>query len=299
MSTRSIIGTTTGTTFEAAYCHYDGYPSHQVPILAGLVTRHGTHALDVLTGKTTAAPGGPITGWATISLDTPAHDVELPYEDASDYYSNTTPADRDPGLCAVYPHLSHAPSGKQDETRQRIAEGFGVGLDNERLFTESGGLGMCEWAYLVTEDLTLIVSEIHSSSQLVEVGRFTREELAALTNGDVEQEARVQHVECGEDFSRCSHMAWAHEEVPAEARRLNMQEWVGLVPLRTASAIAAVVKGKRYDFTGSGSSRGDIWSAGVKGSSKQLPVFSTGREGEKPLPGVELIYPATKAELVS
>lgn len=300
MSTRSIIGTTTGTSFEAAYCHYDGYPTHQLPILAGLITRHGQRALDVLTGHTGAAPYGPIAAWASIGLDTPAYDVELPYESSSDYYANTAREDRDPGLCTVYPHLSSVPTTERGEVRNLIAEGFGIGINSGRRFTESDNLGMCEWAYLVTEDLTLIVSEIHESSQLVEVARFTREELAALAGGDAEQATRVQHAECAEDFSRCSHMAWVHEEVPEEARRLSMQEWIGTTPLRVSSAIAAVVAGKRYDFTGSGSLRRGKWEVGVKGSSTMLPVFSQDRSNNRaPLPGVELIYPTTKAELVS
>jgi len=35
MGTRSLIGVETGEGIVASYCHYDGYPSHQLPILQG------------------------------------------------------------------------------------------------------------------------------------------------------------------------------------------------------------------------------------------------------------------------
>lgn len=39
MATRSAIAVQSGNTFRAVYCHWDGYPSHQLPILS---TRYKT-----------------------------------------------------------------------------------------------------------------------------------------------------------------------------------------------------------------------------------------------------------------
>lgn len=295
MSTRSIIGTTTGTTFEGLYCHFDGYPTSQVPALAQIITRDGHDALPILTGATQAARGGATASWESLVAEMPAADTELPFADRSDWIESVPAKDRDPGIGHLYTHLSMG----RDNARDSIVEGYGtVHLDSPIRF--SGTLsdphaqtGWCEWAYLFTEDLTLVVFEI--ADGLVEVGRFTREDLAALADGDESIRERVGHAECGEDYSRCSHYAWVHDDgVPQASRRLSMREWLGIEPLRPMSATGAVVGRRRYEFTGSGGSRHGNWEVSVKGQKAMVPVFRLEGNTYAPLPGVELIYPPTR-----
>jgi len=50
MATRSAIALQKGGTFQAIYCHWDGYPSHQLPILQ---SKYGTAS----TARALIAPG--------------------------------------------------------------------------------------------------------------------------------------------------------------------------------------------------------------------------------------------------
>lgn len=301
MSTRSIIGTTDNTTFEGIYCHFDGSPNSMAPTLAKIITRDGADALPVLTGQVEVATGGATSSWESLSADMAAADIELPYPTQQEYFENVAGKDRNAGLCYLYAQMMM----EREDGRERMAEGYGVANLGHPIRFEGKvadrdpDVGMCEWAYLFTEDLTMVVYEIGRG--LMEVERFTRDDLAAMVAGDEAVMQRLLHAECGADFSRCCHMAWFHDRsVPAESRRLSMQEWVGVEPLRPASAIGAIVGGRRYEFTGSGASRHGKWEVGVKDRKGNVPMFEQLPGSElKPLPGVELIYPQTKADLVA
>lgn len=299
MSTRSIIGTTDGTTFNGIYCHFDGYPSNMVPALAKIITRDGADALPVLTGREKRARGGVTANWDSLTPEMPSPDTELPYPDYRTYFDKVPVSERDPGLSALYVHLD---SGSPDERRDQVIEGYGTVMTANPI-RFSGTVtdpdvdaGLCEWAYLFTDDLTVVVYEI--GDRLTEVGRFTREDLAAITEGDEEACKRIRYTECGKNFSRCCHMAWFHDEtVPDESRGLGMLEWLGIEPIAPNRAIGGNIGGKRYEFTGGGKSHGRTWEMSVKGGG-YVPAIALDARGRriKPLADVELVFPPTKAE---
>lgn len=296
MSTRSIIGTTDETTYDGIYCHYDGYPSGMVPALAEIIVRDGAEALPVLSGRESRASGGPTTSWSSVVPEMPAPTTKLPYPDRETYYDKVPPDKRDPGIESLYVHLDMC----RKNGRDRVIEGYGT-VQTMHPMRYSGILGGAEvdfdiqWVYLFTDDLTLIVFE--GTEPIMEVGRFTYDDLVAITaEGDAIMK-RLSQAECGEDYSRCCHVVWAHvKDVPKASKNLSMQEWIGSRPLNPMSAIGAVVNGRRYEFTGSGGTRHGKWEVSVKGQQAMVPMFSQKRNEFTPLPGVELIYPPTRAD---
>lgn len=299
MSTRSIIGTTDGTTFTGIYCHFDGYPSNMVRSLAAIITRDGHDALPILLGSERRARGGETASWTSLTPEMPSPDTELPYPDRSTYLDCTPQEDIDPGILALYSHLATG----SEEKRDQMIEGYGSVM-NTHSIRFSGAIsdreadtGWCEWVYLFTDDLTVIVYEIGEG--LTEVGRFTRNDLAAITEDDEAACERIAQAECGEDYSRCAHYAWAHDKtVPDESHRLGMREWLGLEPISLDRAIGATVKGERFEFTGGGRSNGRTWEMSVKGGG-YMPAIRMDSRGRhmRSLPGVELSFPPTKAEV--
>lgn len=303
MGTPSIIGTTDGTTFEGLTCHYDGYPTSMVPELAKIITRDGHAALPTLTGEVHVARGGATRGWESIEAAMPPSDRELTYSDSRDYYNNVPGPDRDPGTSLLYSHLSR---GNEKEERDRIAEGFGVVNVAEIPGTHTGLISSPDtwigWAYLFADDLSLGVYEIEGDkSPMHERARFTREELAALAAGDEALAGQVSQAECGERYQRCSHYAWVHDStIPEESRNLSIGEWMGTEPMSPESATSATVGGERYELSRSGRLRGGKWQVGVKGTSEYVALFRvTKKRGYVPLPGVELFFPPTKADVAA
>lgn len=303
MSTPSIIGTTDGTNFEGLPCHYDGYPTGMVPDLAKIITRDGHAALPILTGKTKAAHGGATGSWESLVATMPAPDVELLYDNDRDYFDNVPAAERNPGVSLLYGRLGR---GDESKERGRLVEGYGIVNTGTRAGTTFGTLDTPRtwigWAYLFTEDLSLVVYEIEgNTAPMRERERFTRDELAALADGNEALAARVSQAECGERYERCSHYAWAHDDsIPEESRYLAMDEWLGLEPMRPDCAVAAIVDGTRYELSRSGRLRGGKWHVGIKGSSEYVALFKVSKtRGYVPLPGVELFFPPTKADVVA
>jgi hypothetical protein len=121
-------------------------------------------------------------------------------------------------------------------------------------------------------------------------------------------------IECGENFERCSHYAWAHNLVPRTCN-LSTQTWLGRKPLDFHDACAFIISGKRYTATGSGGQsdfynsvshrfgkdfkpfpRG-TWIASVKagnGRRMEFPVAKIDGEKYTPFPGVVWVYPPTQ-----
>ena len=306
MSTRSAIGTTDGTTFSAVYCHFDGYPTGIVPDLARIITRDGADALPILLGEVQTARGGKTTSWESLVSEMPAPDTQLPYPEHFDYLDKVPAEERDRGISSLYSHLA-GHRGSEDEARDCIVEGYGTVLTERPGIRFSGTLpnadtGWCEWAYLFDQNLTLHVFEC--TGTLVERAQFTTADLAALAEGDASMHERVGQAECGEDWSRCSHYAWVHDDtVPDESRYLSMSQWLGKEPIPYDRAIAAHLPGRseRVEFSGGGSSSGSTWSMHVKGGGgESVPVFNVNGRGKRVLlPGVRLIYPQTKAEVAA
>lgn len=299
MSTRSIIGTTDGTAFEGIYCHFDGSPSSMAPELATIITRDGADALPVLTGKTQTARGGKTAAWSAITAVAPAPDTALPDMDYSTYLETVPVSERDPAVTFLYGHLAYS----NEDARDRIAEGYGtVYLDNPLRF--SGTLtdpdaetGWTEWAYLFTEDLTLVVYDVAGAP--FEVGRFTREDLVALAAGDKTAVAAVERAECGEDYERCGHYAWVHDKtVPGESRNLSMGAWLGREPIPLDRAVGVICDGIRHETGGGSSVQYGVMSLYTR-RGVYIPVAQVDRRGDamEPFAGIELIFPPTKAEM--
>lgn len=300
MSTRSIIGTTDGITYEGIYCHFDGYPTGMVPALAKIIARDGAAALPVLTGEESRARGGQTATWDSINPEMPNPDTELPYPDRGTYLKNVAVEDADQGLMSLYTHLEM--SRPDEDGRDSVIEGYGS-VQTTHPLRFSGPLDKAEvpfdieWVYLFTEDLTLLVFE--GVDPIVEVERFTRDDLTALVAGDKAVEDRVELAECGKDYVRCSHVAWFHDDTaPDESKHLGMRQWIGAEPLHRDQAVAAIVGGTRYEVTGSSQVQNRTLSLFLKGGDA-LPVAKTNARGEptRTLPGIELVYPPTKPEV--
>lgn len=278
-----------------------GYPSHMVRALATIITRDGDSALPVLTGQEKRARGGETANWDSLTPEMPSPDTELPYPDRRDYLDNVPAEDQDAGLYALYVHLDR---GDTAERRDRVIEGYGTVMTNHPLrfsgtvADREADLGWCAWAYLFMEDLTVVVYDVLATG-LSEVGRFTRADLKAITEGDEQTCERIAHAECAEDYSRCSHYAWVHDDtVPDESRHLSMSQWLGMEPISLNRAVAAIVGGTRYEVTGSSSVRNGRLFLYLRGGDA-LPVAKTDKRGRATttLPGIELVLPPTKPEL--
>lgn len=309
MSTRSAIGTTDGTTFSAVYCHFDGYPTGIVPDLARIITRDGADALPILLGEAQTARGGKTTSWESLVSEMPAPDTQLPYPEHFDYLDKVPAEERDRGISYLYSHLA-GHRGSEDEARDCIVEGYGTVLTKRPDIRFSGTLpnadtGWCEWAYLFDQNLTLHVFEC--TGTLVERAQFTTADLAALAEGDTSMRERLGRVECGEDWSRCSHYAWVHDDtVPDESRYLSMSQWLGVDPIPYDRAIAAHIspeygktKAKRVEFSGGGHLSGNLWCMSTK-DGEFVPVYTVDKHGSGErhlLSGVHLVYPQTKVEV--
>lgn len=302
MSTRSIIARTDSTTFDGIYCHFDGYPSAMAPALAAIVTRDGHDAVGVLTGTRERHEGGTVGDWTSIAEDMPSATTELPYPTFQEYIEHLPHGEQsDPGIRSLYTALG---MGDDATARARVTEGYGYAGPPGGGISFSGRVrgrpdtAWCEWVYLLNDDLTLSVYE-PGERGLVRAARFTHRQLAALHAGDKSMLRRVEAAECGQGYSRCSHYAWAHEkDVPKESAGLSMRQWLALDPLSPRDAIGAIENGRRYEFTGSSSSRNGMWLVAAKGQEAKLPVCQSIRGELTPLPGVELIYPPTKMQRV-
>ena len=126
-------------------------------------------------------------------------------------------------------------------------------------------------------------------------------------------------LECGTDFERCGHMAWAHvPEVESNGpqHNLNTKQYLGLEPLEDLhTAFAVIVDGRRYTRTGSGVNGAyahnfaelrrqipnldpEAWYESVKagnGRTKYLPAARLVRGSDQiPYPGVTWVFPPTK-----
>lgn len=212
MSTRSIVGAINpDSTFEGLYCHFDGYPTAMAVTLAQIVTRDGAAALPVLSGATRSPRGGTTGSWVSLNPRMPSPDTPLRHESQLDYLRNTDPADVDYGTLALYTAMDILGA----DARDHIVTGYGTAQTDSPL-TFSGtlghtaGTGLCEWAYLLTDDLTLLIFEL-ADGPMIERERFTRDELAALAANDAEITQRVADAECGKDYSRCTHVPSFHD----------------------------------------------------------------------------------------
>lgn len=120
-------------------------------------------------------------------------------------------------------------------------------------------------------------------------------------------------LECGAEFERCVHYAWAHFP-EAERTNYGTREYMGKEKPRFSSASAVIIKGRRYARTGSGftggiagsigkyyDSYGDHFREGIwyehlkdeQGREAILPVARQHGFRNVPLHNMQVVYPPT------
>jgi hypothetical protein len=133
-----------------------------------------------------------------------------------------------------------------------------------------------------------------------------KEDVAIIDmNGD---EPNWTLIQCGENFERCSHYAWAHGLTP-KTSNLSTQTWLERRPLDLHDAIAFVINGKRLTNSGSGGDAdflsrtqttrfpsGTWVQSLIAGNGKRMdiPVAKRTNKGFVPLAGVQWVFPPTK-----
>lgn len=240
MSTRSFVGTVNADkTFRARYVHSDGYPTGVGETLAALIALHGVEeTLRVVTEEH--------YGWSNLNAYAP--DITNVRADSEAAYD--TPAFQASlfrGKYAIY-----------GDGRFENIPGYGIAYttkDNQSSPDDwiTGTLGeplsrgmWTEWGYLIdTEAETLTVVEIGVGDEV--------EPVVTVPLAEAVEDYDWSVVECGADYSRCSHYAWFHfEDIPEESRRLATRQWLGEEPLTPDYATGVVFEGKTYSLTGGG-----------------------------------------------
>lgn len=283
MSTRSVIARTTGSEgqFSGRYVHADGYPTGLGAELWKLLHQHFKSNLSAMLAYLIDAKHAQC-GWsALVGKDfslRPAYTWERATADGACY--------------AVY--------SKRDDYRRPQCYGGRKG-ETPYLFTEKdfeGGTDV-EWLYAFDEEnRKLFIRDVSA-----------KEDVAVIELDG--SEPNWTHVECGENFERCSHYAWHHGLAPKFCN-LGTQTLLGRRPLEFRDVIAFVIDGKRYATTGCGgdsdffnSRRGtqfpkNAWIATVKaknGRQLDLPVAKRTANGFEPFDGVTWVYPPTQVNL--
>lgn len=123
-----------------------------------------------------------------------------------------------------------------------------------------------------------------------------------------------EHIECGENFERCSHYAWGHvPDIPEESRDLSMRQWLGLDPMGPESAVEVTVDGVTYAMSRSGAcgmyakrstSSGPLvgpyqrygwYASATDDAGRPFQVLVRDAKG-RPVKGVRYRYPRTAAD---
>ena len=296
MSTNGIIARSTGEgTFAGRYHHWDSYCSGLgvalVELYRGHFKRDLTRMLQVLLDEH--------TGWSTI-------------------------VHKDFKLKPGYTNIASRPEGMsiqefQNQPLNRRPQCYCHGHRHEEgwVADEKTDCG-ASWSYafeIIPEHdeepeqkiLHVLTREKHEVS-----GEYHWQEVGRI-DLDSKDEIPWTTIECGENFERCSHMAWYHGVVQKTCN-LGMQTWLGNRPLDPIhDPVAYVIDGKKYKATGSGGSsdyiRGNhpsgTWVASlITGNNRrtELPIARyVQREGHgeyQLLDNVTAIYPPTvrKAE---
>lgn len=115
--------------------------------------------------------------------------------------------DGEHGVC--YCHGEHADT-TSSPARYRPAD-----------LADDGVLTFIEWAYVIEPERLIVLAPVERAFK--PVGHV------AWAEDPTDQQ--WTHIECGEHFERCTHYAWAHFDVPDEAKRLPTAKWLGHEPL--------------------------------------------------------------------
>jgi len=166
-----------------------------------------------------------------------------------------------------------------------------------------------EWIYIINVQARVI----HVIDNREEYGRN-------LHVGDISlrgAEPNYEHLECGDGFSRCDCLAWAHfDEINRDGpqSRLTTKQYLGLLPVGRVmyDAVAVIIKGERFQWSGMAFGEGGFHftkprpkldtriqnalhaELAIDGGMRWVPVGVQKGCRQKPAPGVAWVFPATK-----
>jgi hypothetical protein len=107
-------------------------------------------------------------------------------------------------------------------------------------------------------------------------------------------------IQCGETLERCSHYAYVHfpELKDTKSGMLGTSTYLGKSDFSFHDVAAVIIKGRRYNCTGSGHSHEGYWFSTVvaqNGKRRDLPVaVQESGNTYHPYPGVMWVFPPTK-----
>jgi hypothetical protein len=194
MSTRSLLAVPTGDTWRGRYCHSDGYPSHQLVTLLALVARDGLEPVRAVLTEDN-------TGWSYLDAD-PNWQPSDEWRQGDERYALV------PGYGLAYTDTVVNLPGYSGYQQSHAEDWFDFDAPQD---------ADAQWAYVLGGLDVLVYSNEGRSWTLR--GR--------VAYGDEPDEERLRVIECGENFERCSHMAWRHFPEAAEAN-VSTCIWVGI-----------------------------------------------------------------------
>lgn len=147
----------------------------------------------------------------------------------------------DPNLISATQAEQYAQPGYE------IVAGVGVAHDGVELVQSTEPhLWAFEWAYVIDAKGVRVLEPEVAADQ---VHSIWNERGVVRWDQPFSPEQAVQ-IECGENWVRCKHMAYAHDP-KAQALPYNMREWIGQVPADSAgNATKIVVNGRRRNLSG-------------------------------------------------
>jgi hypothetical protein len=155
-----------------------------------------------------------------------------------------------------------------------------------------------EWIYVINPKLRII----HVIDNRAKYGRHLHVGSIALHG----PEPNYEHLQCGEDYGRCSCLARVHFPVEGSPQeRLTAKEYMGNEPIGAMSdACAVIINGKRHAWNGIASpadalkADSQIENAllaelNMNGEKQFVTVGVSDQGASVPAPGVAWVFPAT------
>lgn len=273
MSTRSIMALADNDGFkDGVYVHSDGYPSGRGPLLFKMLAARG----DDLSKLWADIDSAKHHGWSCLNT-----------------------AQKAPHPSVLGRRGKWVAGVGQKYTAAQCQDDSRFNWHGEPLDTDA------EWVYAFDLDHNIV-----SIFKTVPTGRNfdSKPMLMAVVRMD-QPEPDWTPIECGANYERCQHMAWAHFP-EAKDSNLGATAWLGLRPLTPQDATGCIYNGETWQFTGSGSLErtpngyGKKWFnyAQIRTAAgdllRDMPIWvwsNTGTDQVKVNPAVTLIYPKTAA----
>jgi hypothetical protein len=289
MSTRGIIAVGTIDRWRGVYNHSGSYPTWMGPELMGHLGR------EIVTGKTLTEIGASILkfdDWESyLAGGVCKYCGKLngrPHSITGTVYGKDKPGFYPDKSAKHHQHLKLSDTKKNQFTEKDIAESTDI-----------------EWVYVIDPKANVVhVIDVRHDRKHVGDMNFT-------------EEANYKVLECGAEFERCTHMAWAHfPEIDQSGPQaiLSTSAYLGFRPLVDFHyAYAYEIKGKRFLRGGCGingryaserfsspiikNPKSTAWYQTVKVGDVDLgyrPVARIDKNGGyTPWPGVKWIFPPT------